>query len=77
VSLLVVCKKPLKEVSFMKVWSEIYWENLDIDHAVYSKFLDSYIPVETSVKVWNPELKDWDYVPLDRLLEFYKYGFVF
>jgi len=60
-----------------KVWSELLWEDLDSDRAVYSKILDSYIPVEDSIKVWNPELKDWDYVPLDRLVEFYKYGFAF
>jgi hypothetical protein len=61
----------------MKVWSEILWEDIDSDRAVYSKFLDSYIPIEDSIKVWNPEIKEWDYMPLDRLLEFYKYGFVF
>ena len=61
----------------MKVWSELHWEYLDSDHAVYSKILDSYIPMQDAVKVWNPELKDWDYVPLDRYVELYKYGFVF
>jgi len=61
----------------MKVWSELLWEFLDSDHAVYSKILDSYIPMQDAVKVWNPELKDWDYVPLDNLIEFYKYGFAF
>jgi len=61
----------------MKVWSEILWEYIDKNRTVYSKILDSYIPVQDSVKVWNPELKDWDYVPLDRYFELYKYGFVF